>query len=428
MFQKLRKLSDVKMLKNASALAGGRVFYMAVSIVLIFIQSRFVGPDITGQAAYFSIPIGYLWIFTLGIPAALARELPYYIAKGEREKALNLAQTAQSFSLVMGLLCGCVFAYLSVRQISMGNYLYATGWAFQVVAAFFSIYNSYLTTLYITNDEFIKIAKSNTLAAITNIIIFPLLFINPFIGLCARTISGSITSNIYLYIKRPFKLNFGFNIQHFIELFKFGMPIIVIGYFEVSLWTSVQSTMIAHMGSITWLGLYNFTNQIIMALLVIPNAVADILRPKFATTYGLTNGDIRKTLKSAVKPLFMTFLLSVIAMIFSWLFVGDIIKWLLPKYVDAIPALNYAMLILPVTVLTVVKYIFVVSKNTLYNAISTIFGFLVGIGLLYWGLSKGMDFKYIFLPYIIGRFTNLIVSILLLTLTKYHKPKEATII
>lgn len=421
---KIRKYLQLKMLRTTIALTSGRIFNMSISIILLLVQSRLVGPEITGIVGYFSIPIGYLWILTLGIPSALARELPYYLARGEREKALKLAQTTQSFSLVMGLLCGIVFLVPAAKSIIAGNYLYATGWTFQVILAFFTIYNPYITTLYRTTDEFIKIAKSNTISAITNIIVFPLIFINPFIGLCTKAVAGALTTNLYLYLKRPFKLKFGFDFKCFKMLFKFGMPIIVIGYFESSLWTSAQSTIIVTMGSIAWLGLYNFINQILIALLIIPNAVADILRPKLAAVYGETDGNMQKTLKVLVKPLFLTLIFSLFAMIFSWLFVGDIIRRLLPKYVDAIPALNYALLIVPVTALTVIKYVFVVCKNTLHNAISTLSGFLVGLGLLYWGLSNGMNFKYIFLPYVIGRLINFIVSILLLMVTNSNKTRK----
>jgi len=428
LIQILRKLKNAKMFRTAIALTSGRILSMSVSLILLLIQSRIIGPETVGIAAYFSVPIGYLWILTLGIPSALARELPFYIAKGESEKALKLTQTAQSFSIVIGVLCSSIFAALSVRALVLGNYLYAAGWAFQIIVAFLTIFNSYIITLYRTADEFIKIAKSNTVSAITQILAFPLIFVNPFIGLWTKMASSLLTTNMYLFWQRPFKLKFGFDGKCFRQLLSFGMPLIVIGYIEANLWTSAQSSMIVALGNITWFGLYNFINQIIMAILIIPNAVADILRPKFASVYGATDGNIGKTLEVAVKPLLLTLLFSVFAIIFSWLFVDDIIRWLLPKYVDAIPALNYALLLVPVTALTVVKYIFVVTKNTIHNLISTLSGFLVGLGLLYWGLSTGMDFKFIFLPYVIGRFVNFVVSIVLLLFSENQKCRKVTIL
>src|SRR5690606_13442382 len=129
------------------------------------IQARFIGPEITGFCSAFSIPVGYLWILTLGVPSAIQRELPYLLAKGERENALLLTQTAQSYSIIMGGLCGAAFAILSARAWWRGDYMSAAGWAFQIIAAFLAIYNSYINTLYRTNDEFVKIGKSKFISA-----------------------------------------------------------------------------------------------------------------------------------------------------------------------------------------------------------------------------------------------------------------------
>lgn len=399
-----------KMIKTSFALTSGRVFNMFVSFVLLLIQSRFIGPETTGKVAYFAIPLGYLWILTLGIPSALARELPYYLAKGEREKALVYAQTTQSFSIMMGLLCSLWFGILAISSFFRGDYFYAMGWAFQVISAFFAIYNSYILTLFRTTEEFIKVAKASALSAVTRIVAFPLIFINPYVGLFMKPISSDIATNTYLYLKRPLKFKFGFNIRVFLDLLKFGMPLIMIGYIEANLWTSAQATMIVRMGDTTQLGLYNFIKQIMLLLLIIPNVVSEVLRPKFATVYGQTNGSLKKALKASIKPLSITFTFSLIAVFLSWLFIGDIIHWLLPKYVDAIPALEIALLLVPVMTVATIKYMFVVIKSMKYNAISTIPGFLIGLGLLYLILSNDISFRYIYMPYIIGQLVNFLIS------------------
>lgn len=402
------------MMKTSFALTGGRVINMIVSFVLLLIQSRFIGPEITGKVAFFAIPLGYLWILTLGIPSALARELPYYLAKGEKDKALNYAQTAESFSIVMGFLCSIGFGVLAIISLIQGNYFFAMGWAFQIVSAFFSIYNSYILTLYRTTDEFVKIAKGNLVTAITSIIFFPIIFFNSFLGLFMRPFATQITSNIYLHIKRPFKFKFGFDKKAFKILFKFGMPLIIVGYIEANLWTSAQATMVVSFGDDIQLGLYSFINQILLLLLIIPSVVSEMLRPKFSAIYGRTNGSITKTLKSSIKPLSISFAFSLVAVVISWFFIGDIIKWLLPKYVEAIPALEVALLLVPIMTIKTIKYIFVVTKNLKYNILSTLPGFLIGIGFLYYLLYNNVGFKYVFLPYIIGQLVNFFISAIII--------------
>ena len=229
-----------------------------------------------------------------------------------------------------------------------------------------------------------------------------------------KSISNDISTNTYLYWKRPFKFKFGFDIRIFYDLLQFGMPLIIIGYIEANLWTSAQATMIVRMADTTQLGLYNFINQIMLLLLIIPNVVSEVLRPKFATVYGQTNGSLKKVLKTSIMPLSITFTFSLIAVFLSWLFIGDIVSWLLPKYVDAIPALEIALLLVPVMTIKTIKYMFVVTKSMKYNVLSTLPGFLLGLGMLYFILSNDINFKYIFLPYILGQLLNFFISVFIL--------------
>ena len=404
----------MNMLKSALALTGGRFFNLAVSMILLLIQARFIGPEITGLCQSYSIPVGYMWILTLGVSSALARELPYYLARGEREKAMSLTQTAQSFSIVVGGLCASVFLLLSIRALISADYLSAAGWAFQIVAGFTVIYSSYIQTLYRTTSEFVTIAKASTISALTSIVTFPLIFVNAYLGIWTRGMAMSIMSNAFLFIKRPFKLTFAFDFQQLKQLVSFGVPLIAIGYIESSLWTSTQLSLIFKLGGKTSLGLFTFTFSILNALLIIPNAVAEILRPRFAAVYGETDGNIGKTLAVAVKPLTAAFIVSVLMAVLAYLIVDDIIIRLLPKYIDAIPSLGIGLLLIPVMTVKCIKYIFVVCKNMAYNLISTAPGFLVGTALLYTLLSRGAGYEYIFLPYVIGQLLNFFISLVIL--------------
>lgn len=404
----------MNMLKSALALTGGRFFNLAVSMSLLLIQARFIGPEITGLCQSFSIPVGYMWILTLGVSSALARELPYYLARGEREKAMSLTQTAQSFSIVMGSLCASAFLFLSIRALILGDYLSAAGWGFQIVAGFTVIYSSYIKTLYRTTTEFVTIAKASTITAVTSIVTFPLIFVNAYLGIWTRGMATSLMSNAFLFIKRPFKLAFGFDFEQLKQLIRFGLPLIAIGYIESSLWTSTQLSLIFKMGGNISLGLFTFTFSILNALLIIPNAVAEILRPRFAAVYGETDGHIGKTLAAAFKPLAAAFIVSVLMAVLAYIIVDDIIILLLPKYIDAIPALGIAFLLIPVMALTCIKYIFVVTKNMRQNLMATAPGFLVGTALLYTLLSREAGFEYVFLPYVIGQLLNFFISLIIL--------------
>jgi len=208
------------------------------------------------------------------------------------------------------------------------------------------------------------------------------------------------------------------------QLSKFGLPLIAIGYIEASLWTSTQLSLIYKLAGSTYLGLFVFVQSILNALLIIPNAVADIMRPRFVTVYGESKGNIQQTLKIAIKPLALALIASSLIIIVGWMFLDEIIVWLLPKYVDSIPAIGIALLIVPVMTVHCIKYIFVVCKNLKYNLLSTAPGYLVSTALLYLVLSNNIGIKYIFLPYLIGQLINLLVTLYIIAVPLKKKGLE----
>lgn len=411
MFKLHKKIKiNNKLIKTIIALTSGRFLNLLVSFILLLVQSYFIGPDITGKVAYFAIPLGYLWILTLGVPSALARELPYYLGKDDQTKSELYVRTAETFSIIIGISCSTIFLIISLKSLLVGDYFSAIGWGVQVISAFFTIYNTFIITLFRTTDEFVYIAKSNTVAAIARVVIFPLIFINPYFGLYLKSLFIDILTNTYLFFKRPIKIKLGFDIKIFKELILFGLPLIAVGYIEANLWTSIQSTIIARFGTTTQLGLFNFSNQILLVLLIIPNVITEIFRPKLASIYGKSNENLIVTLKSILKPILITFIMSLFVFVLSWLLMDKVILILLSKYKDSINAIKLATLLLPIMTLSSVKYIFVVTKNIKYNLFSTLPGFILGISILFFFQTKKISFDFIFLPYIFGQTTNLLVT------------------
>lgn len=409
-----KKLDDLYIIKFAAALTGGRILNLLISLLLLIIQSRFLGPEVIGFIGKFSIPLGYLWILTLGIPSALARELPYFMAREDKNIAIQYAQTAQSYSLFIGLLCSIGFIIPTIRAIVLGDYLVAMGWSFQIINAFFYMYNSYILTLFRTNDEFIHLAKSKSIASLTSLFVFPLVFINPYFGLFLKSTLSSIVSSLYLHKYRPLKIGVKFDSHIFFELLKFGFPIIVIGYIEANLWNSIQATIIMRYAGITMFGLYTFVLRIMEILFIIPDSFAEIFRPKLSSAFGNYNGDFQRTLSMIFKPLLFTLVFSIGATIISYLLLDDIVEWLFPKYSGSIPIIQSALPLLPIMSIRVIKYMFVVSKDLRNNLISTLPGFIVGLSLLYVLLNNDFGFSYLFLPYLMGQIINLVVTLIIL--------------
>lgn len=400
--------------QTATALISGKVFSTVIAFVIILLQSRYLGPEVIGFVDQFAIPIGYMWILSLGLPSALSRELPYYLEKGEKDKAMKMTQTVESFSVVIGTLCAVAFLVLSIRYLLIKEYLLAFGWGIQIFVAFFTIYASFLLTTFRTADEFIEISKSHFISGISIIFLFPLIFVNPYIGLILKNRVPTFLSYIYLFFKRPFKLKFNFSFKLFKELFKFGFPISIIAYIDSALWLAVQRTIILQFGDVELLGIYGFVYRIITSLLLVAYSLTDIVRPRMAARYARFDKDIGKTIKSVMLPIIASFGLSIVLCVVG-MFTGPIlIESILPKYIVVIPAINFALMLLPVIALNALKYIFVVTKKLLFNLMSILPGFILAIALQYFFAMSENNVFYLFLPYLLGQVFNFIITVILI--------------
>ena len=74
--------------KTIGGLAGSNLLIMAIGLIGTLIQSRYFTPEDLGYFRSFCIATGYAFALNLGLFSALSRLYPYYIGKGEIDKAI----------------------------------------------------------------------------------------------------------------------------------------------------------------------------------------------------------------------------------------------------------------------------------------------------------------------------------------------------
>ena len=106
----------------------------------------------------------------------------------------------------------------------------------------------------------------------------------------------------------------------------------------------------------------------ITAMEVIPAALAQVLYPRMAQDYG-AGRDIRHLVRISIKPMLATFSgLAVVAAV-GWFLAQPVVQFVVPQYVAAVPAIQWALLLPLVSCFLPLESIFnVVRRQDMYLA------------------------------------------------------------
>ena len=116
------------------------------------------------------------------------------------------------------------------------------------------------------------------------------------------------------------------------------------------------------------MGLYTVVTRAVGPLELLPIAVSQVVYPRMAEQFGRT-GRYDGLLGMAVKPMLLTAVAMAPAIAAGWWLVEPVTRILVPKYVDAVPAMRWSLLVPFVSSFGPINNIFnVVRQQGLYLA------------------------------------------------------------
>ncbi len=191
--------------RSVGYLAGGGIVSTLLSAFSGLIIGRLVDPATLGLFNGIGLILPYAALLGLGVSSGLSRELPYFVGKGDRHRAEELAAVTQAWTLMVG---GVVFtALLGVAgwHLAQGNLLEAAGWFSNAIIAFLLFYTDYLQVTYRTARDFAKLAKARVAQQIALVALLVLVVPLDFYGLCLRAILASALTVFLLSVDGPSK-------------------------------------------------------------------------------------------------------------------------------------------------------------------------------------------------------------------------------
>lgn len=354
------------------------------------IQGRLVSPEILGYYSKFTILPGYLMFLEFGVFVALSRQYPYYMGKGDTERAIRYASNALGWARILCVAQAAMFAAACLWAMSRADWPAALGWGSQIVLTIASTYMLYLGSTYRNSSEFVYWSKASLISSALSLVFLPVLMAYRFFGVCVRNSLPNFFSMLYAHWKRPLRIRPQLNVPTLKEMIVFGAPLMVFGYILTSCWDATLRVYILKTIDEKALGVFALAGGLCTGLTTVASSISQVFHPRIAALYGSSGENKARTFNYCVKCSLAGFAVMLpLVLLVLWL-VDPLVRLLLPMYIDCVPIVRYLAWLSLVPVLDLPYIMIVMAKGTGQYGTSVMVGFLSMLLLLgALSISKG---------------------------------------
>jgi O-antigen/teichoic acid export membrane protein len=379
-----------QLMVSISALAGSGLVAVVLRFIGGIVQGRFVGPETLGFYTKFTILPSALFFLHLGVFTSLARQYPYYVGKGERERAMSYAANALGWTWLLSAVHALAFLTPCLWAGWKGDWASALGWGTQSVLSVASLYMFYLGCTYRNSSEFVTWSRATIISAVISILALPLVAMYQFAGLCVRNAFPNIVSTGYAHWKRPLRIQHRFEWNVLWEMMAFGAPLMIFAYISHQLTdATARSFILSELGEKS-LGIYAYAGMLCLALTTVSTSISQVFNPRLAMRYGSSSNSMAKTFAFCMKCSLVGTAVMLPLVVLTWWAVDPLVRLLLPKYVECIPITRWLCWLSLIPVIDLPKQLLMVAKRTREFGIAVVVGYMVllfgGVMITYWDM------------------------------------------
>jgi len=320
--------------------AGGNALSTGLRMAGAILTAKFCEPSSLGLFNAIGLVLGYAPFLQLGILNGLSRELPFYVGKGDHGRVRELASAAQAWAITVGGFVALIMFGVALWEAFRGHWRVSAGWGANACAAFALFYGQYyLQFLYRTHGDFAKLALFSVAQSALSLLLVSAVWLFGYYGLCLRIAVANFFLLGLLWCWRPLRVPTKWAREHLTHLLKIGAPIFGVGMLY-SWWIVLDSTLVLKEMGITALGLYSLVGMTTQAMTLLSQAVSSITYPQMAEQFGRT-GKYRDCVRIAIKPCLYLLAGMIPLATAAWWIAPPVILHFLPKYRDAIPAVQW---------------------------------------------------------------------------------------
>ena len=254
-------------------------------ITAIFV-ARWISPDTMGEISKYTILTSYLGFGLIPVHAAFQRHYLFYLGKGEKETALNIASQAKWWYSFFNWSASGLLFLLIIKSFLISDFRAAVGWGVQIPAIWMLIFGAYLQVLYRSSGDFRKLTKIKLMS--TGIATVTLVFVKFFgyWGLALKLFTNNLSLFFYHNFYAPVRIKSRFNLKGLINLAKVSVPLQIPSYIDTFLLAGTIKYFILTKFDQESLGLFTMAIGIQGTLLIFSTSISQIFNTKISLKYG----------------------------------------------------------------------------------------------------------------------------------------------
>lgn len=354
----------------------------------IFIR-RFLGPTSMGVWTFLQVILNYSKHASLGTTTATARDVPYYMAKGEIEKAHRIKDLVFSFTMATAALAGLgVMGFAFLKQTHYAPEIVAGLFVIAILIVLQRQYNLYVVLLR-AHKQFIITGLINIFSSILGLSLTLILVWQwRLYGLFTALILNYLFLLIFIHFKTPHRFHFAFSWREMKPICLFGGSMLISDILTTVL-ANVDRIMITKWLGFEALGIYSIAFMASNFLQSVPNMLAIVLFPHFQEEFSKKDdpNDLKKFVdhSSLILARFFPIVGGLV-----WIMGSFFIPILLPKFTNGIFAMKIICL---ATFFLGLRHSFTIFVITIkrhwllvpINAFLVLFAFGITWLFLHWG-------------------------------------------
>ncbi len=340
-------MSSQRVVRQASWYAAAYTATQLVTMTASVLTRRFLGPVQVGVWALVQVLLSYASYSTLGLANALPREIPFYIGKGDMDKAARIKQTSFEFVMLMAVIFAagvCGYALINRARISPELF-----WGLLFAGALIVLQqlNNVMITLLRCFMKFEFAGTQMFFSAIVNALLVAVLSYRfrlfGFMGAMCLSFLFNV-GYIFHFEKMLFRFRFQFRLDLRLikSLMAYGFPLMLLALCDTFVMTFDRIVISRSLG-LEMLGIYSVATMVNGFVFSFPNSVGVVLLPSVSEKFGKTENrhDLINYLEES-NYVFCVLMPLLIGM--AWFLVPPLINCVLPKFSNGIIALKFLVL------------------------------------------------------------------------------------
>lgn len=326
-------------LKGVLYLGNARLLVAPLGFATTIVTAWYLGPADYGILRTFCLIAFWVGLTaTMGVDAALNKEMPYYLARDELERAEYIKNQTITIAIIMtALSCAGVIIYTFIQY--GGDKKIWLGMIIVLLTIMANRVVSFYTILCYIQKKFSILPKVIVCQSLVGFVV--VISLLPLLGLYASLVAilmAASTQCILLKSKIPLNFKPVFDRKEIKRLFLFGFPFLMLNLTFFG-FVRCDQIMIASMLPTRDMGFYSFAVAFIILAVVFFESFAQVYTPIFQEKLSLVNGDYGKMNDYFWAPTILSGYLGsgILLLTFLW---SPVIAVFLPKYESSIIVLE----------------------------------------------------------------------------------------